>query len=505
MNGQKAEDANVGMRLLVAGKATLTIGEKDLAISGSTSKKTSRNSCAPFSAGADGQLSIPFYNILWAEHANGTVTIDYTIKKSSSKLERKTQFFQTTPNDAAPAGQPDPETFVAAVMSRAYGRAMRQKRIYVLINPNSGPGNSVRMFENEARSIFEAARMKVDSVVLKKGGEATDIVEKVDIDKYDTIAAVSGDGTPYEIFNGLAKRPDARRALAKIAVSHIPGGSGNAKSNSWNGTNYAGPAALAIVKGIVTPLDLASITQGNTRTISLLSQAVGIMAEADLMTEDMRWLGNKRFDVGLLKRVFLKKCYPFDLAMKVELEGKDNIKAFYKRHRDTNGARAEWDRVTVDGYAEDDKSEGLPALRYGTINDELPQGWELVRYENIGNFFAGNLSLVTEKSSFWPAALPSDGCQDMITIEGTIPIHKAAQALMDTESPNFFDNPNVTYRKVSAYRIIPHDKTGVISVDGESIPWGPFQLETHRGLGRVLMRDGRFQHPGPKGWENAQI
>jgi hypothetical protein len=34
MNGQKAEDANVGMRLLVAGKATLTIGEKDLAISG---------------------------------------------------------------------------------------------------------------------------------------------------------------------------------------------------------------------------------------------------------------------------------------------------------------------------------------------------------------------------------------------------------------------------------------------------------------------------------------
>lgn len=234
--------------------------------------------------------------------------------------------------------------------------------------------------------------MSVESVVLKRGGEATEIVEKVDIDKYDTIAAVSGDGTPYEIFNGLARRPDARRALAKIAVSHIPGGSGNANANTWNGTDYAGPGALAIVKGIITPIDLASITHGNKRTISVLSQAVGIMAEADLLTEDMRWLGNKRFEVGLVKRVFLKKCYPFDLAMKVEVEGKDNIKAFYKRHIETNGANAELDQVTVDGYAEGDKSEGLPTLRYGTINDELPQGWELVRHENIGNFFAGKVS-----------------------------------------------------------------------------------------------------------------
>lgn len=114
-------------------------------------------------------------------------------------------------------------------------------------------------------------------------------------------------------------------------------------------------------------------------------------------------------------------------------------------------------------------------------------------------------SLVTATSSFWPAALPSDGCQDVITIEGTIPIWKAAQALIETETPKFFDNPNVQYRKVSAYRIIPHDRTGVISIDGESIPWEPFQMETHRALGRVLMKDGKFQHPGPKGWEKAQV
>lgn len=298
------------------------------------------------------------------------------------------------PEDGAPAGQPSPSAFAEIVMSRAYGLAMRQKRAYVLVNPNSGPGGAVRMWEKEARPIFEAARMTVETVILKKGGEATDLTESMDIERHDTVVACSGDGTPYEIFNGLAKRPDARRALGKIAVSHIPCGSGNAMSNNWNGSNHPGPAALAIAKGVVTPLDLSSITQGDRRIVSVLSQAVGIMAEADLMTEHMRWMGNKRFDVGLMQRVWAKKCYPCDLALKVEVEGKEEVRSWYKRFRASNGNDAPLDQITVDGYVEDDKGAGLPRLKYGTVNDELPPGWELVRHDEIGNFFAGNVSLI---------------------------------------------------------------------------------------------------------------
>lgn len=42
MNGHKAEHANIGMRLVVAGKATLTIGEKDLSITGTHISKAYR-------------------------------------------------------------------------------------------------------------------------------------------------------------------------------------------------------------------------------------------------------------------------------------------------------------------------------------------------------------------------------------------------------------------------------------------------------------------------------
>jgi sphingosine kinase len=71
------------------------------------------------------------------------------------------------------------------------------------------------------KPIFDAARMELHVVVLGRGGEAAELAEKVDLRKYDTILACSGDGTVHEIFNGLGNRPDARHALASMPVSLI--------------------------------------------------------------------------------------------------------------------------------------------------------------------------------------------------------------------------------------------------------------------------------------------
>lgn len=48
-------------------------------------------------------------------------------------------------------------------------------------------------------------------------------------------------------------------------------------------------------------VDLFSITQGGKRSLSFMSQALGLMADLDLGTEHLRWMGDTRFMVGLLK------------------------------------------------------------------------------------------------------------------------------------------------------------------------------------------------------------
>lgn len=295
------------------------------------------------------------------------------------------------------------------------------------------------------------------------------------------------------------------RALGKIAVAHVPCGSGNAMSCNLNGTNSPSLATLAIIKGIITPLDLVSITQGSTRTLSFLSQAVGIVAESDLATEHLRWMGSGRFTYGFLVRLLTKTVYPCDIAIRFAIEDKPSIKQHYRAELD-NHAPASERRGDRNLHLEDDASassgseEGLPPLRYGTINDKLPNDWQMVSYDKLGNFYCGNMAYMSADANFFAGSLPNDGCMDLVTIDGDISRASSIGLLLSVGNESkFFDMPLVNYKKILGYRIIPKQKgNGYISIDGERVPFEPFQAEIHRGLGTVLSKTGHiYEAQGP--------
>lgn len=413
-------------------------------------------------------------------------------------------------------------SWIEALLDRAYGRAKRQKRAKILVNPHAGPGGAMRKWQKDAEPLFRAARMILDVETTTRSGQAIEITRNVNIDDFDTIVACSGDGLPHEIFNGLGERPDAKRALATIAVSQIPCGSANAMACTLYGSPYVSEAALGIIKGVDIPIDLISLTQGIDRKLSFLSQSVGMLAEADLGTEHLRWMGAARFNVGVLMRLYKKKPYPCDLDIKVELEDKTAIKAAYKRHIQ----KSRPDPVTdSQNRVSSDLSMGLPPLKYGTVNDPLPQdGWQRIKFDNMGTFYCGRVSPPTRcrnhvfmftdslqmpcmapDTVLFPAAHADDGLMDLVTIDSNVPLMTALN-LMDSigDQGNFFDHPLVKYRKISAFRITPRDQEdGYISIDGEKVPFAPFQAEIHPKLGTVYALRGKYVCKGPKGWEKV--
>jgi sphingosine kinase len=126
--------------------------------------------------------------------------------------------------------------------------------------------------------------------------------------------------------------------------------------------------------------------------LSFLSQPVGVVAETDLATENMRWA---RFTVGFLVRLYSKTIYPCDLAVKVAMEDKALIKENYLKERASNDRASE--RRGYKALVDDDASvssrtgDGLPPLRYGTVNEMLPEGWEQVSYDKMSNLYCGNV------------------------------------------------------------------------------------------------------------------
>ncbi|KAK6063005.1 diacylglycerol kinase catalytic domain-containing protein [Seiridium cupressi] len=473
---------------------------KDRAIS----KRDRSKFCGVPVGSAKPELSIPFYNILWAEPADSAIVIDYAIVTKNKVALRKLNY---------PLGD-IPVTTVTAwaegLLQRAYGASQRKKRAKVLVNPHAGPGGADKIWEHEVKPLFDAARMNLDIVRTKYSGEAVGICENLDIDAYDIVVPCSGDGLPYEVFNGLGKRPDARRALKQLAVAHIPCGSGNAMSCNLYGSHKAGPAALAIIKGVKTPMDLMSITQGDRRILSFLSQSFGIVAECDLGTENMRWMGAARFNVGIVQRIFTKRTWPAEVSVKTVLADKDEIKAHYKQDRNgDSGARraggaARPSSLNGGSVSSDvDSGEGLPPLKYGTVNDKLPSDWETTTQDRLGNFYCGNMGYMAPDANFFPAALPNDGLMDLVMNDGDISATKYVDIMTSIETGAFYSKPLVSYRKIVAYRLTPKQTDGYISIDGERIPFDPFQVEIHQGLATVLSKGGRYEAPGPLGWENA--
>ncbi|PNG99755.1 Sphingosine kinase A, partial [Tetrabaena socialis] len=124
----------------------------------------------------------------------------------------------------------------------------------------------------------------------------------------DLIMFVGGDGTMYEGLQGLFQRPDWA-AACRVPMAAVPCGSGNglaASAGLWDPVT----AAVAACRGRVAPVDVASVLQppGN-RYYCLLSVVYGAMANLDIGTQHLRWMGELRFHLGGLWEVIRGRYY----------------------------------------------------------------------------------------------------------------------------------------------------------------------------------------------------
>lgn len=133
---------------------------------------------------------------------------------------------------------------------------------------------------------------------------------------YDGIITVSGDGLIHEVVNGIYRRQDFIQILAKTALGFIPGGSANGLVKAV--LTYAGEdynienAAFIAAKGRTIRMDLTEIEAEyqKEKIYSFLSTFWGVLADCDINSEVLRWMGPARFTVWGALRVFCPRAYP---------------------------------------------------------------------------------------------------------------------------------------------------------------------------------------------------
>lgn len=352
---------------------------------------------------------------------------------------------------------------------------------------------------------------------------AFELAAALDLARYDALVPVAGDGVVHELLNGLASRPDALEAL-RLPIAPIAGGSGNALCVNLMGPVHAfdySLAALSVVKGRAMALDLCSITRGphpSRRTYGFLSCGLGLVAELDVGTEHLRMLGNLRFVLGYIYGSIFRSRYPIELSVHLVEARKEVMVASYNASSPTTPRFLEPSLASRTLSA--DAARGMPPLSFGTVADDLPSGadvplhdalcspaepgWHTFRTD-VQYLYTGLLPWMARDTQNFPLAGQRDGKIDLVVVPplgrweslavGRLPAKDRltlSQAIQGSEEGVFFASPRCFYLKATAFRVTPLAATGSVTVDGESMPHTPFQVECHAGLARVLSLEGRI-------------
>ncbi|KAL6942445.1 hypothetical protein ACO0QE_003620 [Hanseniaspora vineae] len=420
------------------------------------------------------------------------------------------------------------------------GEASRPKRILVIINPKGGKGKANKLFLTKARPILLASGCLVDYKETTYHREAYHFTKKYPfLSKYDVITCASGDGIPHEVLNGLYKRKHDRVELFnKISLTQIPCGSGNAMSVSCHGTSNPSHAALNLLKGRPTRTDLMLITQPSYFTnehgiddddeephrVSFLSQAYGIIAESDINTEYLRFMGPSRFEIGVTSCVLRRKKFPCEVFVKYGSKTKKELRDHFNKYSryvqsfpnssSSLPLSSEEDQSLVDIDSPFENTNSSSKANSDTLTeedfkpeyefpensikytDDIPDDWEQIDSsltKNCGIFYTGKMPYIAEDCKFFPAALPDDGVMDLVITDARTSITRTASILLSLDKGSHVLQPEVVHSKVKALRLIPHVTKSVISVDGENFPLEPMQVEVLPRICKVIMlSNGNF-------------
>ncbi|KAL0058258.1 sphinganine kinase lcb4 [Marasmius tenuissimus] len=355
-----------------------------------------------------------------------------------------------------------------ALTERAYEGARRNPRLKVLVNPKSGVGKAVKTFTAVIEPILRTAGCLLDVVHTTRSGHAHEIASQIPLDTYDAVVIVSGDGLIHEVFNGFADHSKPRKAFA-IPLAPIPAGSGNALSLNLLGLKDGFDcvaATMNILKGKRMNVDLFSFTQNGKRTISFMTQSIGMVANIDVGTDHLRWMGDARFTYGFLRELVKMKPCPVELSYKADTLDKKMMVEGLKERRDYPG------KAKPPLQPTEDKDDRLPSLKYSNHDAD---GWT-VHKKPLMDYMA------------FPVSLPDDGVIDIVARGVSARGNLLSSTLDGWANGQEFWNENVTYIKARAFRIkpLPADTQTRLAIDGEEFPLEEFQVEVIPRLGTLL-------------------
>lgn len=154
-------------------------------------------------------------------------------------------------------------------------------KFFAIVNPAAGGGRCAKLAP-AALARLRAAGVPIETAETRASGDATRLAREAQANGYRKFIAVGGDGTSYEIINGIFPAA-AQSVVERCTLAFLPLGTGNSFLRDFLGSNHTDAAAQmerAIIKRASRACDVIHLrhSAGELFYINLLN--LGFAADA---------------------------------------------------------------------------------------------------------------------------------------------------------------------------------------------------------------------------------
>jgi diacylglycerol kinase (ATP) len=187
-------------------------------------------------------------------------------------------------------------------------------KILVIYNPHAGGGRARRLLPG-IRQTLAAQSIDAEVLLTNARGHATTLAEERDLSPFDAVVASGGDGTLFEVLNGVMRNPGAH----KPALGLIPNGTGNAfmkelglRTSDWR------KAIDIIARNQPRTIDVGRLQAQGQAWFFLNVVGMGLIADIAATAARLKWLGNSAYTLAVLLRLPWLKAQ----RLRLEIDGK---------------------------------------------------------------------------------------------------------------------------------------------------------------------------------------
>tara|TARA_B100002051_G_C16739577_1_gene643375 strand:+ start:3251 stop:4138 length:888 start_codon:yes stop_codon:yes gene_type:complete len=266
-------------------------------------------------------------------------------------------------------------------------------KLYFLINPISGKQKSKKIFQSINHTL-KLKNINFDYSETEYSGHAIKIAKELDLNSYNGIIIIGGDGTFHEVISGLMSRTDNK----KIPIGIVPGGSGNSFLYSEK-DNDPNSIFNKILKFEKQKIDVLKVKTPDDLLYSINLVGWGLVTDIGKSAEKYRWLGTSRYTLVSLIEIIKNKSRNATLI----IDNKEYKKTF-------------------------------------TF------------------IIACNTKYVGKGMYMAPSAVINDGLLDLIIVKGNLSRRLLFKTLPKLFKGTHINDPNIEYKQISKFSLLTKDK-----------------------------------------------